>query len=106
MKKHLVYLVLLSGLMLLPAQAQEAPRPRTLVRAWLASQVERGGDIGRVELHERAEWTVDGPFGVRHIVCGSTRALNLALPAVLRRCKSTESTARNWLISCGRISTS
>ena len=67
MTKRLLYIVLLSGLMLLPAQAQEAPRPRTLVRAWLASQVERGGDIGRVELHERAEWTVDGPFGVRRI---------------------------------------
>ncbi len=67
MKKHLVYLVLLSGLMLLPAQAQQAPRPRTLVRAWLASQAERGRDIGRVELRERAQWTVDGPFGVRRI---------------------------------------
>ena len=38
-----------------------------LVRAWLASQAERGGTIGRVELRERAEWTIDGPFGVRSI---------------------------------------
>ena len=67
MTKHLVYIILLSGLMLLPAQAQDAPRPRTLVRAWLAAQVERGGDIGRVVLREQAEWTVDGPFGVRSI---------------------------------------
>ena len=67
MTRPLIYIVVISGLMLLPAQAQEAPRPRTLVRAWLASQVERGSDIGRVELREQAEWTADGPFGVRRI---------------------------------------
>ncbi len=67
MTKHLLYLVLLSGLMLSPAQAQQAPRPRALVRAWLASQVERGRDIGHVEVLERAHWTVDGPFGVRRV---------------------------------------
>ena len=67
MARHLVYILLLSGLMLLPAQAQEAPRPRTLVRAWLAAQVERGNDIGRVDLREQAEWMADGPFGVRRI---------------------------------------
>lgn len=69
MTKHLVYIILVSGLTLwtAPARAQEAPGPRTLVRAWLAAQAERGRDLGRVELREQAQWTVDWPFGVRRI---------------------------------------
>ncbi len=72
MMKRLVYIGLLAGCLMAglafaPAWAQNAPRPRALVHAWLASQTERGRHIGRVELRERAEWTVDGPFGVRSI---------------------------------------
>jgi len=60
---------LLLCLALLPATAhpQEMPRPRTLVRAWLADQAERARDVSRVDVQERAEWTIDGPFGVRRL---------------------------------------
>lgn len=73
MTRRFIYIALLAscliaaGLTVHPAWAQNAPRPGMLVRAWLASQAERGGTIGRVKLHERAEWTIDGPFGVRSI---------------------------------------
>ena len=72
MMKRFVYIGLLAGcltagLAFAPAWAQNPPRPQPLVRAWLASQTERGRDIGRVELREQAAWTVDGPFGVRSI---------------------------------------
>jgi hypothetical protein len=68
MTKYLVILLLATGsVMLSPVYAQEAPRPRLLVRTWLASQTEHGRDIGRVELQEQAEWVVDGPFGLRRI---------------------------------------
>ncbi len=58
---------LVTALAAQPAWAQAVPRPNSLVRAWLASQTERGRDVGRVTLTEEAEWTVDGPFGVRRI---------------------------------------
>lgn len=68
MTKYLVAIFLAaSALMLPPAQAQDAPRPRVLVRTWLVSQAERARDIEHVELTENAEWTVDGPFGLRRI---------------------------------------
>ncbi|MFQ5571095.1 MAG: hypothetical protein ACE5G0_15555 [Rhodothermales bacterium] len=69
MTKRLVCIVWLSSLMLSATvgQAQDAPRPRTLVRAWLMAQTERGRDLARAELRERAEWIIDGPTGVRRI---------------------------------------
>lgn len=67
MLKSISYIVLLGGLMLgtVVVQAQDAPRPNTLVRAWLTAQSQRARDLERVELQEQAQWTLDGPFGVQ-----------------------------------------
>ncbi len=65
MLKRLLIALLPVVLALPPVQAQDAPRPGTLVRAWAASQAALGTDLERVELRERSEWTLDGPFGVR-----------------------------------------
>lgn len=68
---------LLFVLCCLPAvsvEAQEAPRPEMLVRAWAEGLEARAVGLSRIELRERSGWVLDGPFGVRrtHMVARVT----------------------------------
>lgn len=65
MRIRLTLLALL--LLVLPAAAQEAPRPEALLRGWLTSQDAMASNLARVALREEATWTLDGPFGVRRL---------------------------------------
>ena len=46
-------------------EAQEIPRPEVLLRAWAAGLRAQAADLSRIELRERSNWVLDGPFGVR-----------------------------------------
>ena len=64
MRRHALHIAVLLALAV-PARAQEAPRPETLVRAWAASQGAHADEIEGVTLREHSEWTIDGPFRLR-----------------------------------------